>query len=68
MISFTVQKVLSLIKFHLFIFSFSFFSFALRDRSKKYCYDLWQKEYSPHVCSPKGFIYSGLTFTSLVHF
>ena len=36
MVSFAVQKLFCLIRFCLFI------SFALRDRSKKYCYDLCQ--------------------------
>ena len=40
-ISFAVQKLLSLIRSHLFIFVF--ISFALGDRSKKYCYYLCQK-------------------------
>ena len=41
MVSFAVQKLLSLIRSHLFIFVFV--SFALRDRSKKYCYSLCQR-------------------------
>ena len=41
MVSFAVQKLLSLIRSHLFIFAFV--SFALGNRSKKYCYDLCQR-------------------------
>ena len=41
MISFAVQKFLSLFRFHVFIFAF--ISFALEDRSKKYFYDLYQR-------------------------
>ena len=41
MVSFAVQKLLSLIRSHLFIFAF--ISFALGDRSKKYCYNLCQR-------------------------
>ena len=39
MVSFAVQKLLNLIRSHLFIFAFV--SFALGDRSKKYCYGLF---------------------------
>ena len=41
MVSFAMQKFLSLIRSYLFIFAF--ISFALGDRSKKYCYDLCQR-------------------------
>jgi len=41
MVSFDVQKLLSLIRPHLFIFAFS--PFALGKRSRKYCYDLSQR-------------------------
>ena len=44
MVFFAVQKLLSLIRSHLFIFPFVFF--ALGDRSKKYCYDLCQIVFS----------------------
>ena len=40
MVSFAVQKLLSLIRSHLFIFAF--ISFALGDGSKKFCNDLSQ--------------------------
>ena len=41
MVSFAMQKLVSLIKNYLFIFAFV--SFVLGDRSKKYCYDLSQR-------------------------
>ena len=44
MISFAVQKLLNLIRFHLFIFAF--ISSVLGDRSKKHCYSL---EYSAYI-------------------
>ena len=40
MVSFAMQKLVSLIKNYLFIFAFV--SFVLGVRSKKYCYDLSQ--------------------------
>ena len=43
MVSFAVQKFLSLIRYHLLIFAF--ISFALGDRSKKYCFNLCQREF-----------------------
>ena len=50
MVFFPVQKLLSLIQPHLFIFAF--ISFALGDRFKKYCYDLCQRLFC--LCSPLG--------------
>ena len=50
MVSFAVQKLLSLIRFHLFIFAF--ISFTLGDGSKKYCYDLCQRVFC--LCFPLG--------------
>ena len=47
-ISFAVQKLLSLIRSHLFIFVF--ISFALGDRSKKYCCDLCHRVFC--LCFP----------------
>ena len=41
MVFFAVQRLLSLIRSRLFIFAFV--SFALGDRSKKYCFDLCQR-------------------------
>ena len=55
MISFAVQKLLSLIRFHLFIFAFV--SFALGYRSKK---NIMSKSVLPMFSSRK-FIVSGLT-------
>ena len=40
MVSLAIQKLLSLIESHLFIFYF--ISFALEDRAQKYCYNLCQ--------------------------
>ena len=60
MISFAVWKLLSLIRFHLFIFVFV--SITLGD-SKRYCWGLCQRVF----CS-RSFIVSGLTFRSLIHF
>ena len=52
MVSFAVQKLLSLMKSHLFIFAFV--SFALGDRSKKYYYDLCQRVFC--LCSLLGIL------------
>ena len=41
LVSFAVQKFLGLIRPHLFILAF--ISFAVGDRSKKYCYNLYQR-------------------------
>ena len=62
--SFTVQKLLSLIRSHLFIFVF--ISITLGGGSKRI---LWfmSKSLLP-VFSSKSFIVSGLTFKSLIHF
>ena len=46
-VSFAMQKLISLIRNHLFIFAFV--SFVLGDRSKKYCYDLSQRMFC--LCS-----------------
>ena len=53
MVSFAVQKLLSLIRSHLSIFAFS--SFALGDESKKYCYDLPQRVFC--LCFSPGFLW-----------
>ena len=47
MVSFAVQKLLSLIRLHLFIFAF--ISFALEDRSKKNITTIYVKECSAYV-------------------
>ena len=63
-VSFAVQKLISLIRSHLFIFTF--ISFVLGDRFKKYCYDLCQRVFS--LFSSRSFMVSSLTFRSLLHF
>ena len=65
MISFAVQKVLSLIRSHLFIFVFIFIT--LRGGSKKILLQFMSKSVLP-MFSSKNFILSGLTFRSLIHF
>ena len=65
MVSFAVQKLLSLIGF----FgggAFAFVSFALEDGSKKYCCNLCQSVLP--MFSSRSLIVSGLTFRSLIHF
>ena len=52
-VSFAVQKLLSLIRSHLFIFAF--ISFALGERSKKYCYDLCQRVF--YLCFSLGVLW-----------
>ena len=64
MVSFAVQKLLSLIRSHLFIFAF--ISFTLGDGSKKYCCDLCQSVLP--MLSSKSFRVCVLTFRSLIHF
>ena len=64
-VSFAIQKILSLIRFHLFIFAF--ISFALGDRSKKILLWFMSKSFLP-VFSSRVFMVSGLTFRSLIHF
>ena len=64
-VSFVVQKLLSLIKSHLFIFAF--ISITLRDRSWRIL--LWFMSESVLPMFPsRSFIVSGLTFRSLIHF
>ena len=65
MASFAVQKLLSLIRSHLFIFAFV--SFALEDRSKKILLQFMSKSVLP-MFSSKSFMVSGLIFRSLIHF
>ena len=48
MVSFAMQKLLSLIRSHLFIFAF--ISFALGNIPKKYCYNLCQRVF--FLCFP----------------
>ena len=68
MVSFAVQKLLSLVWFQLFIFALVFF--ALGDRTKIYIYILLK--FIPNSVSPmfssRSFMISGLTFRYLIHF
>ena len=65
MVSFSVQKLLSLIRPCLFIFTSV--SFTLGDRSKKYCYNLCQRVFC--LCFfTRRFMISSLAFRSLIHF
>ena len=63
-ISFAVQKLLSLISSHLFVFVF--ISIILGDRSKKDIAEVYVKECSAYVF--RVFIVSSLTFRCLIHF
>ena len=63
--SFAVQKLLSFIRYHLFIFVF--ISITLGGGSKKILLRFMSKSVSP-MFSSKSFIVSGLTFRSLIHF
>ena len=65
MVSFAVQKLLSLIRSHLFIFVFV--SITLGDRSKKILLQL-TSESVLSMFSSRSFIVSGLTFKSLIPF
>ena len=64
MVSFTVQKLLGLIKSHLFIFVF--ISVTQGGESKKILLWFMSKSVFP-MFSSKSFIVSGLTFKSLIH-
>ena len=64
MVSFAVQKLLSLIKSHLFIFVF--ISITLGGRSKKILLWFMSKSVFP-MFSSKSFIVPGLTFKSLIY-
>ena len=65
MVYFAVEKFLSLIRSHLFIFAFV--PIALGDRSKKILLQFRSKSVLP-VFSYRSFMVSGLTFKSLIHF
>ena len=65
MVSFAVQKFLSLIRSHLFIFAFIFIT--LGDVSKKILLAIYVRECSAYVSS-KSFIVSCLTFRSFFFF
>ena len=62
-VSFIVQKLLSLISSHLFLFLFPLL-WEVGNRGS--CYDLCQSVLP--MFSSKSFIVSGLTFRSLIHF
>ena len=63
-VSFAVQMLLSLIRFHLF--ALVLFPLLYEMAHREYCFDLYQVFC---LCFPlKSFIASGLTFRSLIHF
>ena len=66
MVSFAVQKLLSLIKFYLF--NFAFISFALWDRFPPNCNNICQRVF--HLCFSLGVLWHPvlhLGFRSLIH-
>ena len=63
MVSYVVQKFLSLIRSHLFLFLFPLV-YEMGHRGS--CCDLWSYSVLP-VFSSKSFIVSGLTFRFLIH-
>ena len=65
MVPFAVQKLLRLIRYHLFISVFIFIT--LEGGSKKILLGFMSKSLLP-MFSSKSFIVSALTFRSLVHF
>jgi len=65
MVSFAVHKLFNLIRSHLLIFTFFFFT--LGDRSKKLLLGFMSKSVLPLFFSG-SFIVSSLTFRSLIHF
>ena len=65
MVSFPVQKLISLIRLHLLIFAF--ISFALGDWSKKVLLQFMSKSVLP-MFSSRSFMMSCLIFRSLNHF
>ena len=69
-VSFAVQKLLGLIRFHLFIFIFVFIFITLGGfyfhYSKRILLQFISKSVLP-MFSSKSFIVSGLTFCSLIH-
>ena len=65
MVSFAVQKLLSFIRSHLFIFAFIFIT--LGGGSKKILLRFMSKSVLP-MFSSKSFIVSSFTFRSLIHF
>ena len=65
MVSFAMQKLLSLTRSHLFIFAF--ISFTLEDGSKKTLLQFMSKSVLPMFFS-RSFIVSSLIYRSLIHF
>ena len=65
MVTFAVQKLLSLIRSHLFIFVF--ISIILGDKSKRILLRFMSRSILP-MFSSRSFIVSGFTFRSLIHF
>ena len=65
MVSFAVQKFLSFIRSHLFIFAFIFIT--LSSQSKRFLLQFMSKNVLP-IFFPMSFIESHLTFRSLIHF
>ena len=65
MVSFAVQKLLSLIRSHLFNFCSYFLYF--RRQTQKIIAAIYAKSVLP-IFSARNFIVSGLTFRSLIHF
>ena len=61
MVSFAVQKLLSLIRYHLFLFPLLY-----EMHLKKWC-NLCLKNVLP-IFSSRSFMESGLTFSFLIHF
>ena len=65
MASFAVQKLLGLIRSHLFIFTFVPFDWG--DIAKKYCYDLCQRVF--YLCSHLGVLWFQVSYLGLyIHF
>ena len=65
-VSFALQKLLSLIRYHLF--TFVFISIALEVGHRGSCFDLCHWMFFLPMFSSKRFIVSGLTFRSVIHF
>uniref|UniRef100_A0A8D0UVX3 Uncharacterized protein n=2 Tax=Sus scrofa TaxID=9823 RepID=A0A8D0UVX3_PIG len=64
MVSFAMQKLFRLIRYHLFIFAF--ISITLGDGPKKIFCNLCQRAFC--LFSSESFVVSGVTFGSLIHF
>jgi len=66
-VSFAVQKLLNLIRFHLFFLFVCFYSCCSKRRVIEYLAVTYVKECIAYVL-PKSFIVSGFTFKPLIHF